>query len=448
MALRRKTINREHQPVFPGGDEMAIQAAERALLRELARRVKDIAQNPVWEEKTRLWRAKNSLKKVRPLILCSLPDQAWNELIPERSLTVQDPLFRRYEWDLKKRIYRWEHLKDDEVITDKVYVPIQRHLTDWIAGRARPYSEQADQAARFCPSIIEYADLRKLRYPELTVDWPASRAHYEQVQEIFGDLLRVELGEPYYAGTDSEVMGWGNSLIDILCELRGMENLYCDMGSEPNFVHEAMQFLLAGTLKYLDDMERENLLRLNNNEFIWASNTPLGSNGLGITDELPRAGWNPEHVTCDHLWGYFQAQELAGVSADMLEEFVLPYQAQVAQRFGLNGYGCCESNDRKWDRIIKHIPRLRELSVSHASNLEIAAEKLKGDYVFSWKPHPVEMITMFDELLLRQKLKRAFDITRECCLIVCLRDTQTLDGRPERVAAWTRIALEVASEYS
>jgi len=427
---------------------MAIQAEERALLRKLALKVSDIAQSPVWQEKTRLWRGKNSLKKVRPLVLCSLPDQAWNELIPERSLTVQDPLFRKYEWDLKKRIYRWENLKDDEVITDKVYVPIQRKLTDWIEGRVRPFSEHADQAARFCPSIVEYEDLRKLRHPELTVDWQASRAHYEEVQEIFGDILRVEFGEPYYAGTDSEVMGWGNSLIDILCELRGMENLYCDMGAAPDFVHEAMQFLLAGTLKYLDALDRENLLRLNNNEFIWASNTPLGSNGLGITDELPRDGWNPEHVTTEHLWGYCQAQELAGVSADMLEEFVLPYQAQIAQRFGLNGYGCCESNDRKWDRILKHMPHLRELSVSHASNLEIAAEKLKDDYVFSWKPHPVEMITMFNEERLRQTLKRAFDTTRECCLIVCLRDTQTLDGKPERAAEWTRLALEVADEYS
>ena len=222
----------------------------------------------MWQEKTRLWRDKNSLKKVRPLILCLCPIQAWNELIPERSLTVQDPLFRRYEWDLKKRIYRWENLKDDEVITDRIYVPIQRKLTDWIEGRVRPFSEHPDQAARFCPSIVEYDGPAKLRYPELTVDWQASRAHYEEVQDTLGDILHVEFGEPYYAGTDGEVMGWGNSLIDILCELRGLENLYFDLCDAPDFVHESMEFLLAGTLKYLDDMERENLLRLNNNEFI------------------------------------------------------------------------------------------------------------------------------------------------------------------------------------
>lgn len=424
---------------------MPVRYEERALLRELALKVRDIAQSPVWQEKIKLWREKNSLKKVRPLILCTLPDPAWNELIPERSLTVQDSLFRRYEWDLKKRIYRWENLKDDEVITDKIYVPIQRKLTDWIEGRVRPFSEHPDQAARFCPSIVKYEDLRKLRYPELCVGWQASRAHCEEVQDTLGDILRVEFGEPYYSGTDGEVMGWGNSLIDILCELRGLENLYSDLYDAPDFVHEAMQLLMEGTLKYLDDLEKENLLCLNNNEFIRSSNTPLGSNGLGITDELPRDSWDPCHMTTKHLWGYFQAQELTGVSPDMLEEFVLPYQAQIAKRFGLNCYGCCEINDLKWDTILKHIPHLRELSVSHASRLEIAAEKLKNNCVFSWKPHPAEMITMFDEGRLRRTLKRAFDITRECCVVVCLRDTQTLDGKPERVAEWTRIALQVAS---
>jgi hypothetical protein len=149
---------------------MAIQPEERNLLRELALKVRDISLSPVWRQKTRLWCDKNSLRKVRPLILCSLPDQAWNEIIPERSLTVQDPLFRKYEWDLKKKIYRWENLKDDEIITARVYVPIKRKVTDWIEGRVRPFSEHPDQTAKFSPSIIEYKDLRKLRFPELTVD--------------------------------------------------------------------------------------------------------------------------------------------------------------------------------------------------------------------------------------------------------------------------------------
>jgi hypothetical protein len=199
-------------------------------------------------------------------------------------------------------------------------------------------------------------------------------------------------------------------------------------------------------LRYLDTLERENLLRLNNNEFISGSNTPLGSNGLALTDELPRGGSTRGHVRTGDLWGYFMAQEFSGVSPDMLEEFVLPYQARIAARFGMNAYGCCEANDQKWNRIISHIPNLRELSVSHAANLEVAADALKKDYVFSWKPHP-GLIAAFDETTVRKELKKGLETAKSCCVVVCLRDTQTLFGEPERAWKWTAIARELAAEY-
>ena len=113
----------------------------------------------------------------------------------------------------------------------------------------------------------------------------------------------------------------------------------------------------------------------------------------------------------------------------------------------MNSYGCCEPNDKKWENIIEHIPNLREASVSHAANLEVVAEKLQDKYVLSWKPHPVTMIARYDEENIRKELRRGFDIMKGCNVIACLRDTQTLFGHPERAGGWTRVALEVASEY-
>ncbi len=426
---------------------MSIPKGHKKLLRELAKKVKDIAMNPLWEEKQKLWKAKNALKRVRPMILCSLPEAAWEELIPQSSLTVQDPFFKRYESEMRRKIYRWEHIKDDEIITDRIYVPIVHSLTDWIEGRKRPYSERADCAAAFSPSIHEYSDLKKLKLPELRVDRRKTGENTAAAQEVFGDIFQIQEGEPFSSGSDSEVMGWGNGLIDVLCELRGLENVFYDLYSAPQFIHEAMDLLMRGTLKYLDDMERENLLRLNNNDYIYASNTPLGSNGLACTDELPRNGYDPLHVKTQDLWGYTQAQEFAEVSPENHREFVLPYQEKIARRFGLNSYGCCEGNDKKWENIIAHIPNLREVSVSHAANLEIAAAKLKNKYVLSWKPHPVTMFVRYDETNVRKELRKGFDTMKGCCVICCLRDTQSLFGDPERPGKWTRLALEVASEY-
>ncbi len=426
---------------------MKVNAEEKKVLRELAKKVKVISQDPVWEQKRKLWKDKNALRKVRPLVLCSLPEAAWDEILPERTMVVKDPWFRRCEWELRRKIYRWENIKDDEIINDKVWVPVERTVTDWVDGRVRPFADRADHSAKFTPSLVEYDDLKKLRFPELTVDRKLTAEHLGAVKDVLGDILDVVEGEPFYGGTDSTVLGWGNGLIDVLCELRGLESVFYDLYTAPEFVHEAMDFLMRGTLRYLDAMERENLLCLNNNEYMYLSNTPLGSNGLACSDQLPGPSFNPAHVTTRDLWGYTQAQEFSEVSPECHEEFVLRYQEPIAARFGMNSYGCCEGNDKKWKNIIRHIPRLRECSVSHAANLEIAAQTLKGDYVLSWKPHPVTMIASYSEDLIRSELGKGFDKLKGCHSIVCLRDTQTLFGEPQRAAGWTRVAQEVAQEY-
>src|SRR5664280_2581585 len=46
---------------------------------------------------------------------------------------------RDIEWTLLKSIYHWENIKDDEVITDRIYIPLHYRFTDWWEGRQRPY---------------------------------------------------------------------------------------------------------------------------------------------------------------------------------------------------------------------------------------------------------------------------------------------------------------------
>jgi hypothetical protein len=417
---------------------------EKQYVRELARELSGIAELPIWTEKAELWKKKNALQKVRPLVLCALPEEAWHEIIPDSELRIKDNVFAAYEWELKKRLYHWEHIKDDEIISNILYVPQCYSLTDWIDGRVRPYSGQADRAAKFTPSITEYSDLKQLRFPELSNDSTTTENNFAIVSDVFGDILDVRLGEPFFAATDSAVMGWGNSLIDILCELRGLGNLFEDLVLAPEFVEDAMDFLMRGTMNYLDSLEREGLLSLNSNEFMFNSNTPLGSNGLGITGELPGDDVDPTHIRCKHLWGYFMAQEFSEVSPDMFARFVLPYQVPIAERFGLTCYGCCEGNDRKWDIITDSFPHLRELSVSHAANLEIAAGTLTDRYVLSWKPNATRMIASFDEAYIRKAIAEAFKIARDCHLVVSLRDTQTLFNEPERMHRWTHIVMDCA----
>jgi hypothetical protein len=158
----------------------------------------------------------------------------------------------------------------------------------------------------------------------------------------------VEQGLPTTSDTDNLAKGWGWSAIDILCELRGLENLYMDFILAPEFVHEAMEFITQGILEYKKTILENGWLKLNNFSYVRQANTPLGSNGLSITDELPGRDYSGT-VRYSDLWGYSEAQELSDVSPEMHLEYVLPYQKRLTSDFGLLSYGCCESNDKKWD---------------------------------------------------------------------------------------------------
>jgi hypothetical protein len=141
------------------------------------------------------------------------------------------------------------------------------------------------------------------------------------------------------------------------------------------------------------------------------------------------------------------AQELTLVSPIMHKEFVLPYQQKLCKRFGLLSYGCCEANDYKWDNLFETFDNLRELSVSHACNFDIAVDKIRDKYVFAWKPH-CGMITNFDEKSIEEKLTEGCEKAKNCHLLICLRDNLTLYGEPERVTKWVDIAQDVAKKYA
>jgi hypothetical protein len=59
----------------------------------------------------------------------------------------------------------------------------------------------------------------------------------------------------------------------------------------------------------------------------------------------------------------------------------------------------------------------------------------------------VTMIASYSEDLIRSELRKGLEKLKGCHAIVCLRDTQTLFGEPQRASGWTRVAQEVAQEY-
>ena len=106
---------------------------ERTSLRDLARRVAEIAAHPKQEEKRQLWYRHNSLEPVRPMLLV-FPEDSWEELLPVASATAQDPFWRQWEWYLRHLIFRDTHLADDFVIEADLHVPVTMRAGDFASA--------------------------------------------------------------------------------------------------------------------------------------------------------------------------------------------------------------------------------------------------------------------------------------------------------------------------
>ena len=122
---------------------------------------------------------------------------------------------------------------------------------------------------------------------------------------------------------------------------------------------------------------------------------------------------------------------------------MLPYQAQLINRFGLSLYGCCEAMEDKIGAVERHIHNLRMISVSPYSNPEKVAEKCRGKYVFAWKPHPAFMAG-FQTSSAQADLERTLTAAKACCVTVTLMDVYDYGGDPGRFRQWVQMARAAA----
>ncbi|NPV07838.1 MAG: hypothetical protein HPY83_07750 [Anaerolineae bacterium] len=407
---------------------MALPPRDAVVLRTLASRIAEAATLPEQEQRKSLWYATNALRPRRPIVFCS-PEGAWEELLPESTLQCTDPLSRDWERRLRMRLYAWEHF-DDDVVLDAAF-PLGHVYTDsgWGMQPEKVFSDQPRGAYYWYGPLKQEADLDRLTSPRVEVNWPETERRLALAQELFDGLLQVQLKGRFW---------WSVALIGEFAQLRGLEQVLLDMCERPAWVHRVMRFLMEGRLHWLEDLEGQGLLALNN------GNDYVGSGGFGWTDELPAPDFDGKRVRTRDMWGFAEAQEISGVSPAMHEEFVLEYQLPILDRFGLNCYGCCEPLHHKLD-MLRRVPRLRRISISPWCERGLAAEALADRYVYSWKPHPGYLAdVVFDPEAVRGYLRETLDITRGCVVEMVLKDTHTCNGQPERFDLWTRIAKEEA----
>lgn len=400
--------------------------ADKEILGSLAAKVAELASGPGEKEKIKLWKKLNSLESTRPMIFCD-PENGWNEIITDERIKCENEVARLWEVMLRKEIFWGESMGCDKVIEPVFDIRYVHTDSGWGLQEQREGGVHGGSYKWDAP-LKDYADLAKVHFPEITVDYQTTNEVLQIAKEIMGGSLDVRLKHTWW---------WSFGLTDDLAYLRGMERMLYDFYEHPDELHKLMTILRDGIIAKIDYLEKEGLLALNNN------GTFVASGGYGWTDELPQAGFEGKVRTMD-MWGFSESQITVGVSPRMFEEFIFRYQLPLLEKFGLNGYGCCEPLDKRW-HVIEKIPRLRRVSVSKWAKLEDMAEKLGNRYILSMKPDPVDISTPeIDEEKIRLKIREALRVTRNCRVELCMKDNHTLGKRPENIIRWCKIAKEEA----
>ncbi len=414
-----------------GAQVLNVAPEDRLVIRELARQVAELAARPEQAAKQELWLRHNALEETVPLVFCD-PENAWYEIIPADQLRCKGDLARIWEFKLLKEIYWANEIRDDRVIepcfkVHYVYDETSRGL------EARILGGENDGSYRWESPLHDYADLDKMRFRQIRVDYQKTHALFELAREVLGGILEVRL---------EGVWWWSLGMTSDLILVRGFERALYDFYDHPDGFHRLMTFLRDENLVKLDFLEANGLLSLNNGgDFI-------GTGGYGWSRELPAADFDEKTVKTRDMWGFCESQETVGVSPNLFEEFVFAYQLPILERFGLNIYGCCEPLDKRWD-IIKRIPRLRKVTVSPWSDVHKMAEKLGRDYIYCRKVNPAPVSTPeMDEEGVRATLRDTFTATyrHHCPAEVLLRDLVTVSWKPSRVIRWTQVAREEAAK--
>ena len=406
--------------------------SQKNLLRGLAEQVAEIAALPIQKERIRLWKAMNRLQPERPLVAV-YPERAWNELVPPASLFCTDPLHRKWEYELRCTIYQHKYIPDDRPLHDQILIPYTIHCGDEGVTLEKIHSgSSGPEAVAFNPPIVNLEDCERLRVPEVTVDHEDTMRKYEQACEVFDDILNVRIwgGQPWWS------VGFGK-----LCKYRGLQQAMLDMYENPDVLHRILSHIQAKQEHFMDVLEKEQVLSLNND--VVPVTSFMGSGHEAWTDELPAEDYAGTARWKD-MWGLGEMQEFSNVGPDQFWEFSLQYQLPLLKRFGLVNYGCCEPLDSYYDMLMKHIPKLRRLSVtSPYASKEVAAEKLKNNYIFSWKPNPAPLAAKTVNWQdIRTGIRETLEIGEDSCLEMVMKSTETFANDPDRITTWVKTAFE------
>ncbi len=410
--------------------KISVTDKDRKILRDLAGRVAEIAEQEIQKKKIKLWKDHNSLKTTQPVILAD-PENGWNDIITEDILECEGNLARRWELLLKKDIIYAEKIKDDRPIEAIFEIGYTYTQNDWV-GESGMFRGGTDGGSYYWDaSVKNLDDVEKIRMPEINIDYKVTNDTLELARDVFDGLLDVRLKGIWWW-----TLGFTLDLVMII----GLENMMMLFYDNPGLIHAVNKKIAKGYEKKINFLTENNLLSLNND------GTYVGSGGLGYCDELPAEDFSGTQVRPADIWVLAESQETSLVSTEMFDEFIFSYQLPLIKKFGLVCYGCCEPLDKRWE-VIKKIPNLRRVSVSPWAERKKMAEYLGDRYIYSMKPTPADLaVPVMDKEYVLKNMIEDMKTAKGCVVEVLMKDNHTLGGNPENLYDWVKITRQAINK--
>jgi len=225
---------------------------------------------------------------------------------------------------------------------------------------------------------------------------------------------------------------------EYISQVHGVENVLYDTADRPEFLHMIVGRYSDLVHDILDQLEEKGLLGYDRTEVHCSA---------AYTNELPAPGFDPAKPRAKDNWTAGLAQVFSCVSGRMHREFDLEYAVRWFSRFGLGYYGCCDPLDRKMDDV-RILPNVRKVSMSSWVNVDLGAEAVSGDYVFSNKPSPAYLASpVWQPEVAEADLKKTLAACKRynCPLEFILKDVSTVLYKPENLFEWERTAMRVVN---
>ena len=403
------------------------------IIRELAKRVVELAQSDQHVKMRKRFCDTNDLKIVRPPVI--IEEIPWHEMNFDGSLdcVCEDEEMRKIEYFLRKSLFREKNFKCDNYLEPHwiVYKSFTNTGNGFEVDEEQCITDKNNKIVshRYHDIFKNESALEKYRDPVIIPHPEEDEKNVAHMQEVLGDTMPVVLRGHglYYAPWDR------------IARMRGMDTILIDMYDNPEYLHKIIALFTRSMSVEMDQMNKYNLYDPRLLDLHCTPNSVTQPQGVKNVEG---------EYTNNNIWFRTMAQMFSSISPAMHDEFDIQYSLPLAKRCAYTYYGCCEPlHDRI--NIIKQYPNLRKIGVSPWADVWKSAEAIEGNYVMSRKPNPANVARFLDAEVIRKEICETLDACQKfaCPVDITLKDISTVSYRPQNLIEWSKIVSDILDGY-